>query len=157
MFGLFAYADATPAPEQTVDSVTQTVGQSGQALRDSFYQAWHQVINFAPRVVAMVVVVVIGYILARLFARAITLLCEKIGLQHAADHSGLTQSMQHMGIKRSVSAIVGTIVFWLLMCVFFMAAFEILNLPAVSAAMGAVVDYHSEAAGGDGCRCRRAC
>ncbi len=138
MFELFA--DASPA-QQTLDGLTQTVGQSGQALRDSFYQAWQQVINFAPRVVAMVVVVVIGYILARLFARAITLLCEKIGLQHAADHSGLTQSMQHMGIKRSVSAIVGTIVFWLLMCVFFMAAFEILNLPAVSAAMGAVAIF----------------
>jgi small-conductance mechanosensitive channel len=138
MFGLFA--DVTPAPE-TFDGLTKTVEQSNHALRDSFYQAWQQMINFAPRVVAMLVVVVIGYIVARLVARAVTLVCEKVGLQHAADHSGLTQSMQHMGIKRSVSAIVGTIVFWLLMCVFLMAAFDILSLPAVSAAMGAVAIY----------------
>ena len=85
--------------------------------------------QFTPRVVvAMVVVLVVGYIAARLIGRIITLLCEKIGLQRAAEHSGLAQSMQHMGIKRNVSGVVGTIVFWLLMCVFLMAAFNILEL-----------------------------
>ena len=138
MFQLLA--DATPV-QQTLDGVTKTAEQSGLALKTSFMQAWQQVINFAPRVLAMVIVLVIGYIVARLVARVITLLCEKIGLQLAADRSGLTQSMQHMGIKRSVSAIIGTIVFWLLMCVFLMAAFEILDLPAVSAAMGLVAIY----------------
>ncbi|HEX3999904.1 MAG TPA: mechanosensitive ion channel domain-containing protein [Pirellulales bacterium] len=138
MFQLLA--DAAPG-QQTFDGVSKTVEQSNHALLTSFQQAWQKVIDFAPRVVAMMVVLVVGYIIARLVARVIALLCEKIGLQHAADRSGLTQSMQHMGIKRTVSAIVGTIVFWLLMCVFLMAAFEILDLPAVSAAMGAVAIY----------------
>ena len=56
--------------------------------------------------------------------------------------------MQHMGIKRNVPAIVGTIVFWLLMCVFVMAAFNILGLEKLSAAMGNVVELHSQGAGG---------
>ena len=49
--------------------------------------------------------------------------------------------MQHMGIKRNVPAIVGTIVFWLLMCVFVMAAFNILGLKELSAATGKLVNY----------------
>jgi small-conductance mechanosensitive channel len=68
-------------------------------------------------------------------------LCEKIGLQTAAEHSGLADSMQNMGIKRNVAAIVGSIVFWLLMCVFLMAGFNILGLQAVSDAMQEVVKY----------------
>ena len=76
----------------------------------------------------MVVVIVIGYIVARFVAKAITTLAEKLGLQNAADQSGLADSMQHMGMHRNVPAIIGTIVFWLLMCVFLMAGFNILGL-----------------------------
>jgi hypothetical protein len=122
-------------------NVTATVDTSRNALVESFNHAYQQVVQLAPRVVAMVVVMVIGYIAARLVAKAITALSEKIGLQTAAEHSGLAQSMQHMGIRRSVPAIVGSIVFWLLMCVFVMAGFNILGLDKLSVAMGKLVDY----------------
>ncbi len=126
-----------PVAANAADAVTT----STTALRESFDQAFQQVVLFAPKIVAMIVVLVVGYLLARLVARAVTLLCEKIGLQIAAERSGLADSMQHMGIKRSVPGIVGTIIFWLLMCVFFMAAFTILNLSDVSDAMSKVVMY----------------
>jgi small-conductance mechanosensitive channel len=110
-------------------------------VQNNFHQAYDQIINFAPRVVAMLVVLVVGYLIALWIGRFVTLLCEKIGLQRAANSSGLATSMQHMGIKRNVSGIVGTIVFWLLMCMFLMAACEILALPGMSAAMDEVVRY----------------
>jgi small-conductance mechanosensitive channel len=46
-----------------------------------------------------------------------------------------------MGIKRNVPAIVGAIMFWLLMCVFLMAGFNILGLESVTAAMQEIVAY----------------
>lgn len=141
MFQLFADAAAGTVPgAQQLDGLKHTVENSTSALTNSFHQAWVQVANYAPRVLAMVVVLVIGYIVARFVARFVTLICEKIGLQNAADHSGLTQSMQHMGIKRSVSTIIGTIVFWSLLCVFVMAAIDILNLPAMSPAFASAMD-----------------
>jgi Conserved TM helix/Mechanosensitive ion channel len=133
-------ADIT-ATQPATEGVGGTFEKWNEVLQNSFNQSFHNVIQFAPRVVAMVVVLVVGYIAARLIGRLITLLCEKVGLQRAAEHSGLAQSMQHMGIKRNVSGVVGTIVFWLLMCVFLMAAFNILELPELSAAMGTVVHY----------------
>ncbi len=128
---------AQPAAE----TVRGTLEKWNEVLQNSFNQAFHNVIQFAPRVVAMIVVLVVGYIAARLIGRIVTLLCEKIGLQRAAEHSGLAQSMQHMGIKRNVSGVIGTIVFWLLMCVFLMAAFNILELTDLSKAMETVVNY----------------
>jgi hypothetical protein len=122
-------------------NVTETVDTSRDALVGSFNHAFQQIGLLAPRLVAMVVVIVVGYIAARLVGRAITTLSEKIGLQTAADRSGLAESMQHMGIRRSVPAIVGAIVFWLLMCVFVMAGFNILGLEKLSVAMGKLVDY----------------
>jgi hypothetical protein len=134
------FADVTTV-QPAAEGVKGTLERWNEVLQRSFSQAFDNVIQFAPRVVAMVVVLVVGYIAARLIGRLITLLCEKIGLQRAAEHSGLAQSMQHMGIKRNVSAVIGTIVFWLLMCVFLMAAFNILELSGLSAAMGSVVNY----------------
>lgn len=121
--------------------VTTTLDSSKNALVDTFTQAYDQIIVLAPKVLATVVVLVVGYVVARLVERAITKLSEKIGLQAAAQRSGLAQSMQHMGIGRGMPAIVGTIVFWLLMCVFLMAAFNILGLEQLSAAMNRLVDY----------------
>jgi hypothetical protein len=121
--------------------VTALFDSSRIALVDSFKQAYDQVIQLAPNLLAMVVVVVAGYITARLIAQVFNKLSEKIGLQTAAEHSGLAESMRHMGIQRNVPAIVGTIIFWLLMCVFIMAAFNILGLEKLSAAMSDVVGY----------------
>lgn len=138
---LLAYADGTSVAEQTQEAVTTTFNNSWDAVQNSFAQAWEQTISVAPQIVAMVVVIVVGYIVARFVGKAISTLSEKLGLQNAADQSGLADSMHRMGLQRNVPAIIGTIVFWLLMCVFLMAAFNILGLQAVSDAMQGVVNY----------------
>ena len=118
----FAAEDGTTTvAEKATETVTTTFNNSWDAVRQSFENAWEQTIVFAPKIVAMVVVVVIGYVVAKFVAKAITTLCEKIGLQNAADQSGLADSMHHMGLQRNVPAIIGTITFWLLMGVFLMA------------------------------------
>jgi hypothetical protein len=138
---LFALADTATVAEQTTDTVTKTFTSSWDAVVTSFQNAWQQTIAVAPQIVAMLVVIVVGYVIARFVGKAATTLSEKLGLQRAADQSGLADSMHRMGIQRNVSAIIGTIVFWLLMLVFVMASFNILGLPAVSEAMQGVVNY----------------
>ena len=122
-------------------TAAETVNVSKQALVDSFTQAWSQVILLAPKMVAMVVVLVVGYAVARWFGGLISVIAEKIGLQTAAERSGLAKSMNDVGIRRPLPAIVGGLVFWLLMGVFVMAAFNILGLQSISDAMGEVVNY----------------
>lgn len=134
-------ADYVVLGQTAADTARETVNVSKQALVDSFTQAWSQVILLAPKMVAMVAVLVVGYVLARWFAGLVSMVSEKIGLQTAAEKSGLAKSMHDVGIHRPVPGIVGGIVFWLLMCVFVMAAFNILGLQSVSDAMGEVVNY----------------
>ena len=134
-------ADFVVLAQTAADTARETVNASRQALVDSFTQAWTQVILLAPKMVAMVSVLVIGYVLARWFGGLIAVVAEKLGLQTAAEKSGLARSMHDVGIRRPVPAIVGGIVFWLLMSVFVMAAFSILGLESVSLAMKEVVNY----------------
>ena len=133
--------DVVLVGQTAVQSAQETVNASKQALVDSFTQAWSQVIMLAPKMVAMVVVLVAGYVVARWVGGLIGVIADKIGLQTAAEKSGLARSMHDVGIRRPVPAIVGGIVFWLLMSVFVMAAFSILGLESVSLAMREVVNY----------------
>jgi small-conductance mechanosensitive channel len=124
-----------------LETVNKTVNTWGQVFVNSFQQAFSQIIALAPRVLAMAVVLVAGYLVARLVAQLVAALSDRIGLPRAAERGGLVESMKHVGITRSVSGILGQIVFWFLMCVFLMAAFNILELRALSDAMQGVVAY----------------
>jgi small-conductance mechanosensitive channel len=137
---MFTIAAAAPV-EGIANSVNETAEQSKNVLIDSFWTAFGQVIEMAPKVLAMLLVLVVGYIIARLVGKAVTTVCEKLGLHRAAERGGLVNSMQQVGIERTVPQIIGSIVFWLLMFVFLMAALNILGLTTVSAAVGKVVDY----------------
>jgi len=112
-----------------------------EAIVASFNHAFGQIIGLLPNVVAMLVVLVVGYIVAHVLDRFATALSQSLGLETAAERSGLMASMKQVGIHRSVPSIVGQIVFWLTMCVFLTAAFNILGLQAVSAAMETIVAY----------------
>lgn len=127
--------------ELAANKVTETASESGSALVQSFTSAFTQVIELAPKVLAAGAVIIVGYIVARLVASAVATLSEKLGLQRAAERSGLSKSMEQAGVVRTVPQIVGTIVFWLLLSVFLVASFDILNLPGVTGAIEKVIAY----------------
>jgi small-conductance mechanosensitive channel len=132
--------ESTPV-QTTIDGVKESFESSRDALTNSASQMWNQTVAYAPKFLWAGLVLVAGYFIAKFIARAVTVVCERAGLQRAAERSGLWESMSHMNIKRSVPSIVGTIVFWMLMLVFLMAGFSILEIPQVSEAISKVVAY----------------
>lgn len=122
-------------------NLTATAAESTSAVMHSFQNVAAQFIQFAPKVVAALAVIVIGYIVARLVSHAITTVSARLGLQRAAESGGLEQSMRQVGIEKTLPQIVGVIVFWLLLGVFAVAAFDILDLPALTGAMEKVIAY----------------
>jgi hypothetical protein len=129
------------AQNESANRILETADSWGQTFVKSFNQAFGQIIEYSPRILGMLVVLVLGYVVAGILSRIATLVSERIGLQRAAERGGLLTSMKHVGIDRTVPSIVGQIVFWLTMCFFLVAAFNILNLVAVSSAMQNLVDF----------------
>lgn len=130
--------DPTTALDPTTSLVTETVPD---ALARSFQQAFTQVAVLAPKIVAAVVVLIAGYVIARLLSKTVATLSDKLGVDRAAERGGLKESMRQVGIERTVSQILGAIMFWLMLCVFLTAACNILELTAVSGAMTTVIAY----------------
>jgi hypothetical protein len=121
--------------------VTENFQTWNAAVQKSFYEAYLHVLNFGPKIIAVVVLLVVGYFVAKVLDRAVVALCHSIGLAKAADRSGLVASMRQVGITRGVPEIIGRIVFWLLMCIFLSAAFDVLNMEGAKAAVNSVVAY----------------
>jgi small-conductance mechanosensitive channel len=138
---LLAQVTNSVATNPAVDKVINTATESRNVLVTSFHQATAQVVEFAPRLIAMLAVLVVGYLIAWLVGKLLTTICEKLKLQTAAERGGLVQSMKQVGIQRTVPQIVGTITFWLLMAFFFMAGLNILGLEPATDAMAKVVAY----------------
>lgn len=136
---------ATPLPAGPARLLEQVdieaVENWGHIFAKSFRQAFGQIVGILPQVLAMLVVVVVGYVVARIAGRFSQAVAEAIGLERAAERSGLQASMTQVGIRRNVSWIVGQMVFWLLLCVFLTAGFNILGLETVSTAMQQIVAY----------------
>ena len=70
MFSIFA--EATDVASNVGDKFANTAEGAGKALKSSFENAWAQIVDYTPRVLAAVIVVVLGYFVAKLVARAIT-------------------------------------------------------------------------------------
>jgi hypothetical protein len=130
---------------KTVESATQplleTTRKSTDAVLSSFERAMAQVADLGPKIIGAVIVMVLGYLAARVVAKFVATLSDKLGLQRAAERSGLADSMKHAGVDRTIPQILGVIVFWTLMCVFLVASFDILNLPGMTVAIENVVAY----------------
>jgi small-conductance mechanosensitive channel len=85
-------------------------------------------VNYLPNLISFTLVLVIGSVITWLLAKLALLICEKMGLQHAAEQSGLAESMRDAGIVRTLPQIVGQVVFWLLMALTLMLAVKQLNI-----------------------------
>ena len=71
----------------------QTVNTWGQVFVNSFQQAFSEIIALAPRVLALVVVLVAGYLVARLVARIVETLSDRIGLPMRRRYASWTRAV----------------------------------------------------------------
>src|SRR5687768_1317741 len=87
---------------EAAEQLTTTAEHSKEALMGSFQQVAHQFVLLAPKAIAALVVLIVGYVVARLVAKAVTAIAERLGLQRAAESGGMTKSMQAVGIERTM-------------------------------------------------------
>jgi small-conductance mechanosensitive channel len=122
--------------------------ESGQ-LRDAivvttlglWHGLWAKVVAFIPNLAAALVLLVVGYALARIAQRVGTAVLQRVGLDRVALRVGVSGVLEQSGIRASAAEVVGHLLFWLLMLMFLVSAAETLGLPNVSETIDAFVLY----------------
>ncbi|MDQ2713857.1 MAG: small-conductance mechanosensitive ion channel [Chloroflexota bacterium] len=113
----------------------------GDAILTALANALNLVLTFIPRLLGFLVILLVGWIVATLVSKALTLLLRKIGFDRMSERIGLTRFEQRMGVKMDSAGILGKIVFWFLLLIFLVPAADALGLPAVSNVLNQLVAY----------------
>lgn len=112
-----------------------------QALLASWAQVWSSFVSFLPSFIGAIIVFVVGLFVASWGRRLVEELLRAVRLEDLAASSGFTGYLRRADIKLTATELIGTLVRWVLLLVFFVAAVDILGLTVVSTVLTGVLGY----------------
>ena len=104
----------------------------GQSLLDSFRVALTMIVTAIPKIIAFLLILFIGWLIAGWVAGLVTRLLRAIRFNDAADKAGIGSFIANTGAGTDPSAAVGGIVKWIVRLAVLLAAFGALGLAAMS-------------------------
>lgn len=112
-----------------------------QAIIGSWNEVWLSLIAVLPNIIGAITVFAVGLILAFWGKRIITRLLNLVGFNKLSATMGVEKYLKKADIKLTPTNIVGTVVEWIIILVFFLAVVDILGLSVVSSVLLAVLSY----------------
>jgi hypothetical protein len=85
-----------------------------------------------PRIISFVLILIIGWIIASLVAKAVEAILRAVKFNDIAQRAGLTGFAQNMGMNTDPAKVLTEIVKWFIRLLALVVAFDALGLPAVS-------------------------
>ncbi|MEN0107413.1 MAG: mechanosensitive ion channel domain-containing protein [Pseudomonas sp.] len=112
-----------------------------QSLKEAMAALWTKVAVFIPNLFVALILVLLGFVVAKLLDTLLSKLLGKVGLDRLMAGTGLTKLIARAGIQVPVSALIGKIVYWFVLLVFLVSAAESLGLQRVSATLDVLALY----------------
>ncbi|OOE11626.1 transporter [Stutzerimonas degradans] len=118
-----------------------------QSLLSAMSSLWASVAAFIPRLFGALVVVLLGFVVAKLLDTLLSKVLAKLGLDRLMAGTGLTKLLGRAGIRVPVSVLIGKVVYWFVLLIFLVSAAESLGLERVSATLDVLALYVPKAFG----------
>lgn len=107
----------------------------------SLQSAFSTFLNYIPQVIGALLVLIIGYIIARLIRAGISKLLQKVRVDERLTHGSGGEYVARFSPQGKPSQLVGLVVQWVLLVFVIVAAVGTLNIPAVTGFMNQVLAY----------------
>ena len=111
------------------------------SLATAMAALWTKLANFAPNFVGALLILLLGYVVAKVIAALLERLMAALGVDRLSERAGVASVLSQAPIKMTMSYFVGRIVFWILMLTFLVSATETLGLARVSTTIDSLVQY----------------
>lgn len=102
---------------------------------------WGKVAEFLPSLLSAIALLVGGYFIAKMIAKATEKLLTKLGLDSLAETTGVLSAFNRGGVSASASMLLSKILFWLVFLTFFISASDVLGLERVASTIDHFVLY----------------
>ena len=100
-----------------------------------------QLVGFVPNLVAVVAILVVGWIVARLIKTALIRLLRAVKADMLAERIQLAEMLAKGGIERTFSQLVAALAYWIVMLVVLVAALNALQLTATAELLQRLVGF----------------
>lgn len=110
-------------------------------IGDSFQRTVDKIFEFLPNLVGFLLVLLIGYIVAKVVATVVRKALEKVGVDRRLQESSSSRYVDAVLPGASPSAGVAKIAFWLIFLLFAFTAVGILRIPVITDFMNRVLSY----------------
>ncbi len=108
-------------------------------MTHGFEQAWNDFVTFAPKILLAMVVLVVGYVVARLFQRLLAVFLQRVGFDKLVERGSLKRVLSRTSYE--ASALLAKLFFYAVMLLVFQFAFGIFGPNPVSALLTDVVAF----------------
>ncbi|MFN2432877.1 MAG: mechanosensitive ion channel [Gemmatimonadota bacterium] len=110
-------------------------------IRDELERMLANIVAFLPELLGAILILVIGYFVAKLLEKATDALLEKLRFDEALSRGGVNSALERTGTKLDPSSVVARLVFWIVLLVAILMAANVLGLTAVADMFERLVTY----------------
>lgn len=107
----------------------------------SLQQVVEQIIGVLPNIIGALVLLIFGWILAKVVSSIVSKVLKKIGLDKLADRLNDTDSFRESNIKIKPVSIIKKFLYWTILLIFILSATETLGLDILTQQVGKVIDF----------------
>ncbi len=108
---------------------------------ESSQQFLNEIASALPRIIGALLILIIGWIIAKLLKRAFVKLLTIIKFDYLLDKSGINKFLKDGGSKLGAIDVLGTLFYWIIMLMVIMATLNSLNLTAASVLFNEIMLY----------------
>lgn len=113
----------------------------GQVLLDTLSVILTRVGNFLPTLIGALIVLIVGWIIAKLLQKVVTQVLKIARLDVLSEKAGIASILAKGEIKYTLAELIGVIVYWLLILVVVIATLDAFNLKVAAELLDRVVLY----------------
>lgn len=110
-------------------------------LLDSMKESWHQILSFLPRVLMTLVLLIVGWGVAKLLRRLALRVFRLIHLDEMAEKAGLDDVLLQGGVRFTTATILANAIYWLILFAILLALLNTLGLGAAAGLIDRIVFY----------------
>lgn len=117
------------------------IDQFQSVIRDTALAANTKFWDMLPEILLTIVVIFVGWIVAVIIYHLVLQVMSFFAIDKLAAKTPLQSMLKNVGIHRTVSEILGLLIFWLMVLLTLVIAADILELEQVSEGLGAITNY----------------
>jgi hypothetical protein len=100
-----------------------------------------KILGYIPAIAGAIIILVVGWLLAKLIEGIIIRVLKAIRLDNASDKAGISNVLAQGDIKMTLSELIGGVIYWLIILVVIATALGTLNLTIAAELVSKLVEY----------------